>query len=86
MIPRWGRAAELHLRDIGWHRAEVIDVAVQRFARTGRGDVEQPSPGHFVLRVGSYRVWFYVVPGEAGPVMDVAAVYGPRPRPPRRLL
>ena len=72
--PRWHPAAEQHLKDIGWHPAEFVDAAVQRYAATGRGDVERLVTREYVLRVGPYRVWFIV----EGDVMHVLAVYGPR--------
>jgi hypothetical protein len=35
--PRWHPAAEEQLKRIGWHRAEIVDAAVIRFARLGAG-------------------------------------------------
>jgi hypothetical protein len=76
---RWSEAAKSHLKDIGWHAAEVVDAAVTRFAATGRGDVERfGQSGRLLLHVGPYRVWLRLgVEGEET-VLQVSAVFGPR--------
>jgi plasmid stabilization system protein ParE len=76
---RWSEAAKRHLEEIGWHPAEVVDAAVQRFAATGRGDVERfGDSGRFVLRVGPYRAWFRIAVEGDETLMYVTAVFGPR--------
>jgi hypothetical protein len=75
---RWHPGAEAQLKALGWHPSEVVDTAVLRFAATGRGDVEVVRPGRYLLRVGPYRVWFWIGEGDADderPVMHIAAVY-----------
>jgi hypothetical protein len=76
--PSWRPGAVEQLKHIGWHPAEYVDAAVQRFARTGRGDLEHLVGQVYLLRIGPYRVWFEVHREEG--VLEVLRVYGPHPK------